>query len=153
MRKSKRILSKLRTEHFIWVTEPATGLGFLLYLPFQDYSCQVLIRVIRVKNVISFQRYFEQIPLISFIKKTERRGRLYGMNGILPEKKTINLPRPKFSNHCQELSTSGRLGPIDCWVFSFPSSFPLQNSRNFNWCLLINLTVPLPGDALHHCHQ
>lgn len=144
--------SKPRTEqHFIWVTEPATGLGFLLCLPFQDYSCQVLIRVIRIKNIISFQRYFEQIPLISFLKSTERRGRLYGMKEILPEK-PINLPRPEFSNHCQELSTSGRLGPKDCWFFSFPSSFPLQNSRNFNWYLLINLTVPLSVYALHHSH-
>lgn len=135
MRKVKEFFQAQKEQHFIWVSKPATGLGFLLYLPFQDYSCQVLIRVIRVKNVISFQRYFEQIPLISFLKSTERRGRLYGMNGILPEK-PINLPRPKFSNHCQELSTSGKLGPKDCWFFSFPSSFPLQNSTDFNWYLL-----------------
>lgn len=135
MRKVKEFFQAQKEQHFIWVSKPATGLRFLLYLPFQDYSCQVLIRVIRVKNVISFQSYFEQIPLISFLKSTERRGRLYGMNGILPEK-PINLPRPKFSNHCQELSTSGKLGPKDCWFFSFPSSFPLQNSTDFNWYLL-----------------
>lgn len=86
MRKAKEFFQAQKEQHFIWISEPATGLGFLLYLPFQDYSCQVLIRVIRVKNVISFQRYFEQIPLISFLKKHRRRGRLYGMNGILPEK-------------------------------------------------------------------
>lgn len=70
----KNFSPKPRTEqHSIWVSKLVTGMGYLAYLPFQDYSCQVLIRVIRVKNVISFQGYFEQIPLISFLK--ERRGR------------------------------------------------------------------------------
>lgn len=49
-------------------------MGYLAYLPFQDYSCQVLIRVIRVKNVISFQGYSEQIPLISFLKEHRKEG-------------------------------------------------------------------------------
>jgi hypothetical protein len=46
-------------------------MGYLAYLPFQVYSCQVLIKVISVKNVISFQGYFEQIPLIPFLKRTQ----------------------------------------------------------------------------------
>ena len=53
--------------------ESVTGMGYLAYLPFQDYNCQVLIRVIRVKNVISFQGYFEQIPLI-FLKEHRKEG-------------------------------------------------------------------------------
>lgn len=47
---------------------------YLAYLPFQDYGCQVLIRVIRVKNVISFQGYFEQIPLNFFFLKNTKGG-------------------------------------------------------------------------------
>lgn len=81
--KTKQLRKKIKAfflrkeHHFIWVNEPVTGLGYLLYLPFRDYGCQVLIRVIRVKNVISFQRYFEQIPLISFLKSTQRGGADY----------------------------------------------------------------------------
>lgn len=73
----KRILfsPKPRTEqHFIWVSELVSGTRYLAYLPFQNYGCQVLIRVIRVKNVISFQGYFEQISLISFFKKRTHEG-------------------------------------------------------------------------------
>lgn len=145
MRKVKELFQAQKEQHFIWVSKPATGLGFLLYLPFQDYSCQVLIRVIRVKNVISFQRYFEQIPLISFLKSTERRGRLYGMNGILPEKPT-NLPRPKFSNHCQELSTSGKLGSKD---FLPPSLYRILQTSIGTCCKPDCSSTSI---ALHHCH-
>lgn len=81
----KNFSPKPRTEHSIWVSKLVTGMGYLAYLPFQDYSCQVLIRVIRVKNVISFQGYSEQIPLISFFKRTQEGGA--GMQRILASKK------------------------------------------------------------------
>lgn len=71
----KNFSPKPRTEkHSIWVSALVIGMGYLAYLPFQDYGCQVLIRVIRVKNVISFQGYSEQIPLISFLKRTQEGG-------------------------------------------------------------------------------
>lgn len=71
----KNFSPKPRTEqHSIWVRGLVTGMGYLAYLPFQDYGCQILIRVIRLKNVISFQGYSEQIPLISFLKVHRKEG-------------------------------------------------------------------------------
>lgn len=72
-RTHKRIFPQTQNRTTFHLGELVTGTRYFAYLPFQNYGCQVLIRVIRVKNVISFQGYSEQIPLISLKKKKNRK--------------------------------------------------------------------------------
>lgn len=104
---------------------------YLAYLPFQDYGCQVLIRVIRVKNVISFQGYFEQIPLnFFFFKEHKRRGRLSGAQDFaIREAKPWPGSDKLSANNPKHLS---RLGLEDrgLLLFSFP---PLASSLDLSF--------------------
>lgn len=125
------------------------------YLPFQDYGCQVLIRVIRVKNVISFQGYFEQIPLISFFKRTQKGGADFVKQRTLPWEAKLFAwtrwtfkPLPRTTTPLQVWPRGQRAAALQASSLLPHRSLEISFSRH----LLINRSPPPYLLLLHYCH-